>query len=197
VRGQAPEWFGRAKDLPPASPAPATYRWRDDSTELSLTLDRHGVEVLLRERSADDGPAPAFTYLSRGPQMLDEEVTLGEKWSDVVARLEKPPMKTEEGAFALLLERGVYDAVLVFVHEGKVHKISARHRKGEGLAEAQAAFLSQLANDVRIMGWPTRFDNATPTTLQAAIWFDDQTRYRLYWAESANSPARLWSEWND
>ena len=32
-------------------------------------------------------------------------------------------------------------------------------------------------------------------TVQALTWFDDATRYRIYWAESNNSPARLWSEW--
>jgi hypothetical protein len=45
------------------------------------------------------------------------------------------------------------------------------------------------------VGWPARRDYSPQGGLQSLAWFDDLTRYRLYWADSDNSPTRLWAEW--
>ncbi len=190
----------RTADLPKPTSATALYRWKDDLTEVTYLLDSGGVEITVQERpSAQAKPAP-LVYLPRGPEGVLAGLTLGATRSDLQAKL--PTKPTEEGGYLLGVPADrPYDVVLVWFDKDRVQRIAARYRQADPPkttpVDMEKALYAQWGAELRTVGWPTRRDASKQNPIQAFTWFDDQTRYRLYWAESDKSPPRLWSEWRD
>src|SRR5579871_342606 len=66
----APPWAKLWSDLPAQRPAPLLYRWQDDITALFYQRDAAGVEIAVRDCTADPAvglPLPPLEYLPRGP----------------------------------------------------------------------------------------------------------------------------------
>jgi hypothetical protein len=198
----APSPYSRhGSGLPPENPAGKFYQWKDDVTEASCLVDRSGVEVTVRNRPPGDEPAPPLAYLPRGA----EKVTLDMSLSEVKAVFGHEPETTPDGGFVFRPAKGPFDALVVWPDpgepsrvSGRVTQIAGRYRTGAAAkttpADLEKALMTQWATELAVIGWPTRRDYVEKT-LQSLIWFDDATRYRIYWAESNNSPPRLWSEW--
>jgi hypothetical protein len=191
----------RSADLPLQSPLAVCYRWRDDITEATFCVDRNGVEITLRDLPPDDEPVPPLQFLPRGPESGFPGLHLGMPRSELQEDLGARPAATEDGAWAIRPERGPYDAILVHFKDDYVSSIAGRHRLQDApvLAhrELEKALLQRWGSQIAQLSWPDRRDFSNQGALQCLTWFDDVTRFRLYWAESDSSPPRIWSEWRD
>ncbi len=190
----------RTADLPKPTPAPSLYRWKDDLTEVTYLSDSGGVEITVQERPSSQEKLAPLVYLPRGPEGVLAGLTLGAARSDLQAKL--PTKPTEEGAYLLgVPDDRPYDVVLVWFDKDKVQRIAARYRQADPPkttpADMEKALYARWGAELRTVGWPTRRDASPQGPIQAFTWFDDQTRYRLYWAENDKSPPRLWSEWRN
>jgi hypothetical protein len=200
-----PSRFGpRQTDLPPQVLAGQHFEWQDDISVATCLVDSNGVQVTLWQRPAQDEPPPPLVYLPLGPDGLQLGMTLSEA-GPAFDELGNPET-LRDGCLLLRPGKGPFDALVVWPESGEpnrvsdrvVTKIAGRYRIGASAkttpADLEKALLTQWATELGTVGWPQRRD-FLGKSLQALTWFDDQTRYRLYWAESENSPARLWSEW--
>jgi hypothetical protein len=213
-------YLPREADLPPQAPAGQFFHWRDDQTEATCLLDKNGVEVTLWNRPPGDEPSAPYVYLPRGPETLRLGMTISEV-KVALGEAESVP----DGGLVFRPVKGPFDAIVVWTDTAepgriasepsrtgepsrvsdrvlgdRVLKIAARYRTGPMAkttpADLEKALATQWASELAVINWPQRRDFLA-NTLQALTWFDDHTRYRLYWAESDNSPARLWSEWRE
>jgi hypothetical protein len=200
VGALASPYAARMSDLPPQNPPGVLYRWEDDLTEAAFLSDRNGVEVTLEDRPLSGEDLPPLTYLPRGPSEGATGVTLGMDRKDFEAIAKSKPIESPDGAWVFGIPQGLYDAVLVwFDKDNKARQITARFRQADASKTGQKdleKFLSdRWGAEVKQVGWPARRDYSPQGSLQSLVWFDDVTRYRLYWADSDNSPSRLWAEW--
>jgi len=190
----------RSRDLPAQTSSGTFYRWEDDLTEATLLSDRNGVLVTLADRPADGKEPPPLVYLPSGPAEALPGLTLGMSRQDFLAAAKMKPVETPEGALAIGVAKGPYDAVLVwFDKQDRAEQITARFRQTDasrtGQKDLEKALTERWGAEIRQVGWPARRDYSPQGVLQSLTWFDDLTRYRLYWADTDNSPARLWAEW--
>lgn len=203
VASQPPPRAAVLADLP-AQPGGTYFRWDDDLSEVSFLHDRNGVELTVRDLTADvEGKAlMPLRYLPRGPAEGIPGLTLGIAKAELEKKLENKPVVNEEGAWVIALTKGKYDIAAVwFDGMARVSKVAMRYRQSEAPKSGHKDMEKQLNDrwgaELRHVGWPIRRDVSNQGAMQAYAWLDDATRYRLYWADSDNSPPRLWSEWRD
>jgi hypothetical protein len=197
--GEEPSpWTKVWADLPPQKPGPHLYRWQDDTTLLIFQRDAGGVELALRDRTADSETRPSLLpleYLPRGPtnaQLGNRREALLEQWKI------KDPATTEDGALILRPPPGgPFDVIFVWFDNDHAARIVARHnlakpiQAARGLADAWGRELSTL-------GWYRRQDMVASDILQGLGWHDDRTRVRIFWQEPETSgPPRIFTEWKN
>jgi hypothetical protein len=195
-------WAQVWADLPALKPAAALCRWQDDITVLTCQRDAWGVELILRDVSGPD-PAPevlaAPQLLPRGPE---GEAALGATRDDALKAAGGKSQTLEDGALLLAPRSpGLYDALFVWLDGDRVTRLVARYAQ-QAPPKAKAPQLTRILSeawgrDARAFGWPARQDAAEGTTLPGLGWQDEHTRVRLFWQESDNGPARLYTEWKD
>lgn len=195
----------RTADL---SKKPATgvfYRWRDDTTEATYYFDPRlvFVELTLGDRpvDADKAPLPPLSFLPRGPAGIG--ITVDMTPAEIEAKLGSKPEKSADGASVVRPTSGTYDEIRLWIEGDKVRRIAVRYRldpkekpKLAG-SEMQRALIEMTSRWSEILGAPDRADDTDQELLQSLSWFDDVTRFRLYWLESDDGPPRIWSEWRD
>jgi hypothetical protein len=192
--------LARSRDLPQQQ-APIVFHWQDDLTDVTFARDSDGIEVTLQDRPETGAGLGALSYLPRGPEARFPGLSLGMTRTEVESRL-GPQVEDTEGKCVVWAPRGAFDAVTFwFDKENRIRKIAARHRQAEASKtepkELERLLHGQWGAELRSVGWPTRRHASPQGVLQYLVWFDDVTRYCLYWAESEQSPPRLWSEWQE
>lgn len=189
----------RSTGLAP-TPAGVYYRWQDDLSEASYLSDRNGVEITLANRPVDGNPVPKLHFLPTGPADALPGLTLGMTRAEFEKSCKARPVETPEGGWAVAVSQGTYDAVIVwFDEQDRIRQITARFRANDpsktSPKDMEKALTDRWGLELRQVGWPARRDFSSQGVLQGLVWFDDVVRYRLYWADSDNSPPRLWAEW--
>ncbi len=202
--GGAPEpvpapWAGLWPDLPPQKPTPARYRWKDDSTLMTLQRDRGGAEVTLRDCPADraDGvELPPLRFCSRGVQGC----ALGDAREAVLAHWKATqPATTSDGGVVLPMPKSSpYEAVVGYFENGKVVRVLAYHRQKPGMKadDVQVALQESWGRDVDHLGCVRRQDDPAGRLLGGFGWNDDVTRVRTFALDSDQGP-RLHTEWRE
>jgi hypothetical protein len=195
-------WSKLWADLPARKPAAVLYRWQDDRTLMTCQRDAWGVEVTLRDRGTDDEDLvalPPLEYLTRGPA---GELSLGDSREDLMKAGGDKAHRLPDGALVIAPHgASPFDALYVWTENDRIVRITARH-KTEAPAKAKAPQMAELlvtawARDVRALGWPLRQDTVGDGSLQSVSWHDERTRVRLFWQESENGPARIFTEWKE
>lgn len=194
-------WAKMWPELPATKTPPVLAWWQDDLTLVTCQRDAWGIEMVLRDASTDNGsatPMAAFQYLPRGPV----EVSLGETREEVLKRAGEKPETIGDGALVVPSRAAAYDSILVwFDEEDFVNRIVTRYRRtgAEGTAPSQMAqrLNESWAQEVRILGWPRRYDQGKDKVLQSLGWHDEKTRIRHFWQFTQNGPPALFSEWRD
>jgi hypothetical protein len=192
-------WAGLWADLAPEKPAPALYRWRDDTTVLTCQRDAGGAEVVLRDRPTDRPEGvelPPLTFCSRGV----DHCALGDTQAEVLRRRQTPtPASRPDGARVLgQPASSPYDMVLVWFEEGRVVRVVARHKAKPGADPAQLTVAMQQAwaRDIDRLGFLRRQEGRVGQLFGAYYWHDDRTRVRLFAQDSEEGP-RLLTEWRE
>lgn len=188
----------RSQGLPASAPG-TFYRWRDDLTEATYLSDRGGVEITLVDRLAGH-EASALRFLPAGPVEGLPGCTVGMTREDFRNACKTQPVETPEGGWAVGVSQGIYDAVVVWFDEhDRIRQITARFRATDPSKttpkDMEKALTDRWGMEIRQVGWPVWRDFSPQGALQSLTWFDDAVRYRLFWADSDNSPPRLWAEW--
>jgi hypothetical protein len=195
VNANASPYAALESDLPPPNPAGKHYAWHDDLTHATCLLDASGVELTVWNRPPDDASPTPFTYLPNGM----DNVRLGMPLSQAKAAFGGEPEALPDGSLVFRPGQGPYDAVVVWVEKEQIVRLAGRFRVEKTAttkpSDLEKQLMTQWGSEIAKILWPTRRDFQGGKVLQALIWHDDATRYRLYWAESENSPARLWAEW--
>jgi hypothetical protein len=186
--------------LPPQTPAGVCYRWQDDITEAMYVSDRNGVEITLSQRPKEHSARLPLRYLPLGPGKGAFPALLGMNRSEFEAASPVRPVPAPEGAWAVGVSSGPYDAFLFwFDDRDHICRIAGRFRLADpsrtSPKDLEKALSERWGTELREVGWPCRRDFSPQGVLQSLTWFDDRTRYRLYWADSDDSPPRLWAEW--
>ena len=198
---QPGSWGAVWSDLPPRKPVPLAYRWQDDVTALTVQRDASGAEVALRDCPLPHPtglPLPPLEYLPRGP----EGVALGDMREGLLRRWPNHQPQADGSVALVPAKAGPYDGILVWFDKGRVVRIAARHSLQNGAspgrpAEAAKALLQEWASAAPQLGWPRRQELAGEGLLQGLSWHDDRTRVRLFWQESNDGTARVFTEWKD
>jgi hypothetical protein len=192
-------WARLWADLPPQSPAPVHYRWRDDTTVLTYQRDAGGAEVILRDCPADAPlgvPLPPLAFCSRGVDHCE----LGATRAAVTRHWKLPqPPPTAGGAVVLgQPDASPYQLVLVWFEGDKATRIVALHRApvSRDPANMAAALQQAWSQDLDHLGYVRRRDGRHRLTLRAYGWHDDRTRVRLFIQDTEKGP-QLFSEWRE
>jgi hypothetical protein len=189
-------WARLWPDLPVQRPVPVLYRWQDDQTVLTFQRDAGGVEVVVRERGAEDneeGVLPPLQFCGRGVAGC----VLGDARSDVFRhwKVTQPPVV--DGAEVLgLPAASPYDLLLVWSENGRVTRLVARHHSPTSLRpkDVGAALQEAWSRDIDHLGVVRRQDEKYGHVLQAYGWHDDVTRVRIF-AQEMEDGLRLFTEW--
>ncbi len=194
----APPWAKLWADLPAQKPAPLSYRWQDDITALVYQLDAGGVEIAVRDCSADPVvglPLSPLEYLPRGPanvQLGDERQQLLQRWGV------SQPVIAGDGALVLRPAQGSpFDAFLIYFGNDHAMRIVARHVPNANRANPSQAVIEAWGRELPTLGWPRRQDQVVNDILQSFGWHDDRTRIRIFWQETETGPPRIFTEWKE
>jgi hypothetical protein len=194
----APSWAKLWADLPAQKPAPLMYRWEDDITTLVYQRDAGGVELVVRDCSAEPAagqPLPPLEYLPRGPANVhlgDERQELFQRWGV------NQPVVAGDGALVLRPPQGSpFDAFLVYFDNDRTVRIIARHGTNANRANPPQAVAAAWSRELPTLGWPRRQDQVANDTLQSFGWHDDRTRIRIFWQETETGPPRIFTEWKE
>lgn len=179
-------------DLPKRGTS-ASLSWHDDLTLLTCLQEPHGFELILRNCPPNHPaglPLPPIEYFSR----VVGNVKLGMP-AEEFTKLNAQP--AEAGGYMLdAAGSEKFDVILVWLANGKVSRIVARHKVPLKTEEqASRAILETWARDAGSLGWPNRQDTVNQK-LQSLASRDDQTRYRLYWQDGPGG-LNMFSEWKD
>jgi hypothetical protein len=189
-------------DLPSLKTAPLQNVWRDDITRLTVEGTAGTLDVTLRDCPAEHAlgiPLAPLNYLPRGP----ERCPLGTDRQDLLKswKVDRP---IKANGVDLVLHPGQdspYDALLVWFQGDRVQQVQARHRltgkRPPAASPMEAALTSAWGKELGKWSWPCRRDLAPDRTVQSMGWNDERTRIRLYWQESEEGAARVFTEWRD
>jgi hypothetical protein len=187
-------------DLSAGKTSPILARWQDDISSLTFQRDGMGTETILR-----DCPLDQETGLQLGPLALlprgPEGLALGEERDSLLRRfkIETPKTLPDGGVILPPVKGSAYDALLVWFEKDRLVRIVARQAPltgGRGPTPSEQVTQS-WARSIRSLGWPSRQDASAEGGLQGLGWHDDQTRIRIFWQESDEGPARVFTEWKE
>jgi hypothetical protein len=192
-------WAGLWSDLAPQRPAPAIYRWSDDTTLMTLQRDGGGAEVILRENPFDRPEGvelPPLRFVSRGV----EGCSLGDTRSQVLEHWKiTDPTTTRDGGIVLAMPKSSpYEALVAYFDHDKVARILAYHRMKPGFTpgEVPGALQESWGRDIDHLGAVRRQDTPAAPLVGGFGWHDDVTRVRTFALDSDQGP-RLHTEWRE
>jgi hypothetical protein len=195
----ASPWAALWSDLPPLKPAPVLYRWKDDTTSMTLQRDSGGAEVALRDCPADQPAGVSLAplqFLSRGV----EGCVLGDAQSAVLQRWKiTEPSKTADGGIVLpMTASSPYGNVVVYFANGRAVRILAYHKIKDNFqpGEVPAALQESWGRDLDHLGCVRRQDAPAGKLLGGFGWNDDVTRVRTFSLDSDQGP-QLYTEWRE
>jgi hypothetical protein len=186
-------------DLPPQKPTPALYRWRDDTTVMTLQRDAGGAEVTLRDAPADRPNGvelPPLRFLSRGV----DGCSLGDSRSSVLERWKiTDPTTTSDGGVVLpMTKSSPYAYVVAYFDNDKVVRVLTFHKMRPGFqaAEVPAALQEAWGRNIDHLGCVRRQETPGASVLGGFGWHDDVTRARTFALDRDQGP-QLHTEWRE
>lgn len=170
-------------------------RWVDDRTVRTYQQDEGGMEVVWRDRTAeDDGLEPRpWQFVLRGVPGCGIDDVRG----TVEAALRAPVTTTAEGAVVYRLPASSpYEMVLVWYEGDRVSRLMAVHRDRPGAQPKDVAqALSQAwGRNVDTLGFICRQDGERGRSLGAYYWHDDRVRVQTF-VRREDQGQRLLTEW--
>jgi hypothetical protein len=202
--GGAPEtlaapWAGLWIGLAQQKPFPALFRWKDDTTVMTLERDGGGAEVTLLDRPANrsDGvELPPLRFTSRGV----EGCSLGDSRPSVLQhwKIASPTTTADGGVVLPMPKSSPYEAVVAYFDNDKVVRVLAYHKVKSNLQanEVATALEEAWGRDLVHLGCLRRQDNPEGSLLAGFGWHDDVTRVRTFSRDSDQGP-RVYTEWRE
>jgi hypothetical protein len=192
-------WAGLWADLPPQKPSPALYRWRDDTTAMTLQRDAGGAELTLRDCPADRPGGvelPPLRFCSRGI----DGCALGDDRREVLQRwkITEPTLTSDGGVMRPAKKSGPYEAVVAYFENGKVVRVLAFHRAKANFqaSEVPVALQQWWGSDLDHLGCVRHQDVPAGKVVAGFGWHDDVTRVWAFALDSDQGP-RLHTEWRE
>jgi hypothetical protein len=190
-------WSALWSDLPTTKPA--LFRWKDDTTLMTLQRDAGGAEVVLRDCPADQPNGislPPLQFVSRGVEgclLGDSQASVLEHWKVT------EPTKTADGGIVLPMPKNSpYENVVAYFTNDRVSRILAFHKLKQnfGIGEVPVALQESWGRDLDHLGSVRHQDAANGKLIGGLGWHDDVTRVRTFSLDSDQGP-QMYTEWRE
>jgi hypothetical protein len=195
----AAPWAGLWSDLPAQKPSPALYRWKDDTTIMTLQRDSGGAELTLRDAPADrpnGTELPPLRFLSRGVEgckLGDSRAPILERW-----KITEPTTTKDGGVVLPMPKSSPYAYIVAYFENDKVVRLLTFHKMRSGFqaAEVPQALQEAWGRDIDHLGCVRRQETPGASVLGGFGWHDDVTRARTFALDRDQGP-QLHTEWRE
>jgi hypothetical protein len=185
-------------ELDPHAASLKSYKWRDDLTQLSFTVDGPTADVTLLDCPLDEPKGVALgelSFLTLGPEdcaLTTSRETLLKNWQAT-----KPGKAPKVDLVLYPSAKSPYDVLLVWFESDRVARVVARFRSA---ASKERPSPGQLLSDawgqsMQTWGWPSHHDFGTNQELTSMGAHDDKVRFRIYSQLSDDGAPRVFAEW--